>query len=124
MKAIKGLAKFISTLSLYALSYLLLAFVGTLPFPSIPGITIESIPTLMSIVVAVGGVASLISDGVKKAILSLLIEGGAAAAAFGLSLLLGTSSYFSSVIVMFVVLIIGIPIITWKLSTGRLKITW
>lgn len=124
MRLIKGIAKLINYLSLYSLCYLMLAYTGSLPLLSIPGFTVELIPTLLPIVVLIGDVASLISDGLKRALLQLLIQGSVVGIGYAVSNISGIDPDLVTIFIWIPIILICIPIIIWKIKTGRTKITW
>lgn len=121
MGFIKGLAKLISTLSSFAFAYLMLAY--TNPSLLIGGLTPELALELIPVVIAVGGVASLISDGIKKAILSVIIEGVISGVFYLLNTLVGNAA-LTTLILYAVILIVFVPIIIYRIAKGKIKVVW
>ena len=124
MTLIKRLARFINSLTLYGISYLMLAGIGMLPLIEIPGLTIESIPVFITTLISIGSVASLISDGIKKALLQFLVEGGLTVAIYGASFITGLDKTTATIFIGLPILIICIIIFIWKLATRRIILTW
>ncbi len=124
MKVIKVIAKLISYLCTYSLAYVVLVSAGLAPLPAILGLTVEDVPMILSIILAVDGVASFIADGLKKTILKLLIEGAVSGIAYGMTFLSGWEYNKLLIIICWIIIFVSIPIIIHKIKKGKITITW